>query len=247
MDGGSTDGTVEILEANGGKISHWESRPDRGIFHAWNKALEHAVGDWVYFLGADDRFWSPGALQEMAPYLQKASALGMRVAYGRVVFVSDDGSALDVWGWPWRRVRFRQDMVVPHQGVMHHRSLFEEHGRFDESLVTAGDYEFLLRELKARDALFVPDVILTGMRAGGISNKPSNQLLNVRETAMVRRRHGLKGFSPPLLRRRLYALRALARLRISGLVGTGRIDRLAAAYRSIRGRKAQWQDRRFDG
>lgn len=247
IDGGSTDGTVEILAANAEKISYWESERDRGIFHAWNKALEHAGGDWIYFLGADDYFWSPDALRGMVPYLEEASALGMRVAYGRVAFVSADGTVLDVWGWPWRRAKFHQDMAIPHQGVLHHRSLFGLHGRFDESLVTAGDYELLLRELKSRDALFAPDVILTGMRAGGISNKPSNQLLNIRETAGVRRRHGLTGFSAPLLRRRLYAFRALARLWVSGLVGTGRIDRLVALYRSMRGRKAEWPDRRFDG
>ena len=45
MDGGSTDGTVEILKRYGATIKYWESKPDRGIYHAWNKALDHAEGE----------------------------------------------------------------------------------------------------------------------------------------------------------------------------------------------------------
>ena len=45
MDGGSTDGSVDIVGANEGSITHWESNPDQGIYHAWNKALDRANGD----------------------------------------------------------------------------------------------------------------------------------------------------------------------------------------------------------
>ena len=54
IDGGSTDGTREILLRNASKLAYWVSEPDRGIYHAWNKALVHAQGDWISFLGADD-------------------------------------------------------------------------------------------------------------------------------------------------------------------------------------------------
>jgi Glycosyltransferases involved in cell wall biogenesis len=48
-DGGSTDGTVEILKNNDDKIAYWESSPDHGIYHAWNKALQYARGEWICF------------------------------------------------------------------------------------------------------------------------------------------------------------------------------------------------------
>ena len=51
MDGGSTDGTVDLLKRYDSKIKYWESRPDRGIYHAWNKALDHAEGEWICFIG----------------------------------------------------------------------------------------------------------------------------------------------------------------------------------------------------
>ena len=59
IDGGSTDGTVDILRANNDKITYWKSEPDNGIYQAWNKALDHAKSDWICFLGADDYLWKP--------------------------------------------------------------------------------------------------------------------------------------------------------------------------------------------
>ncbi|MDA3897412.1 MAG: glycosyltransferase [Desulfobacteraceae bacterium] len=57
MDGGSTDGSVELLKRYDSQIKYWESKPDRGIYHAWNKALEHAEGEWICFIGSDDFFF----------------------------------------------------------------------------------------------------------------------------------------------------------------------------------------------
>jgi glycosyltransferase involved in cell wall biosynthesis len=54
IDGGSTDGSVAILERASDRISYWVSEPDRGIYDAWNKALSRLRGQWVVFLGADD-------------------------------------------------------------------------------------------------------------------------------------------------------------------------------------------------
>ncbi|MEO7211604.1 glycosyltransferase family 2 protein [Mucilaginibacter sp.] len=54
IDGNSTDGTQEILQENTSRIAFWQSESDQGIYDAMNKALQHIIGDWVYFLGADD-------------------------------------------------------------------------------------------------------------------------------------------------------------------------------------------------
>jgi glycosyltransferase involved in cell wall biosynthesis len=55
FDGASTDGTVEIIKRNEHIISYWQSENDNGIYDAMNKAVKHAAGQWVYFMGADDR------------------------------------------------------------------------------------------------------------------------------------------------------------------------------------------------
>ena len=56
MDGVSTDGSVELLRRYDSQIKYWESRTDWGIYHAWNKAPDHAEGEWICFIGADDFF-----------------------------------------------------------------------------------------------------------------------------------------------------------------------------------------------
>jgi glycosyltransferase involved in cell wall biosynthesis len=192
VDGGSSDGTREILERNAKRLAWWVSEPDRGIYDAWNKALPHARGDWICFLGADDYLWAPDALARLAPALAKAYP-PHRLVYGRVSVVNERGGEMAQAGeaWPRLRERFRELMCLPHTGLMHHRSLFETHGRFDESFHIGGDYEFLLRELQRGDALFVPDVIVAGMGHGGVSSDPAGSLAMLREFRRAQRKHGL--------------------------------------------------------
>ncbi|MGZ5077143.1 MAG: glycosyltransferase family 2 protein, partial [Methylobacter sp.] len=177
IDGGSKDGTADLLEANRDKLGYWVSEPDNGIYNAWNKGLAQAKGEWICFVGADDFFWDPQALERMASALTAIPA-EIRVAYGQIMLLNNDGENLYPIGEPWQQAkeRFKQVMSIPHPGLMHRRSLFERHGNFDESFRIGGDYELLLRELKEADAVFVPDLIMVGMRQGGISSSPANSI-----------------------------------------------------------------------
>jgi len=192
IDGGSSDGTVEILRRNAAQLAYWVSEPDRGIYHAWNKALEQARGEWICFLGADDYLWSSDALERIATALVDAYPPS-RVVYGQVAVVNDDGKEVARAGEEWATLkpRFRQIMCLPHTGLMQHRSLFELHGKFDESFRIGGDYELLLRELLHANALFVPGIVLVGMRHGGISSDPTGSLEMLREFRRAQRMHGL--------------------------------------------------------
>lgn len=69
IDGGSTDGTVEIIKRNSDKIDCWVSEPDRGIYHAFNKGLDRTKGDWIYFLGSDDYLWDNYTLSRVSEQL----------------------------------------------------------------------------------------------------------------------------------------------------------------------------------
>lgn len=188
IDGASTDGTMQIIKKNQAKITYWESKPDRGIYHAWNKALEHVHGDWICFLGADDYFWSPDVLEHMVPYLDDSLHSPM-VVYGQLAIMNGDNELLYMRGKPWDQSRrnFKSAMTIPHLGTMHHRRLFEQYGIFDESFRIAGDYEMLLRALRNEDALYVPGLIVVGMQVGGgVSSDPRQTLLSLQE---VRQAH----------------------------------------------------------
>ena len=64
VDGCSTDNTIDILKENSDRISWWISEEDNGIYDAWNKALLHAKGNWIIFLGADDVLYDKDVIGE---------------------------------------------------------------------------------------------------------------------------------------------------------------------------------------
>ena len=237
IDGGSTDGTTDLLQRSASQLTHWESEPDRGIYHAWNKGLAHARGEWICFLGADDYLWAPDTLQRLAPTLAGASPLA-RLVYGEVAVVNERGGEMQRAGEDWRSAarRFRQIMCLPHTGLMHHRSLFEAHGPFDESFRIGGDYEFLLRELRDRDALFVPGLVVAGMGHGGVSSDPAGSLEMLREFRRAQRKHGL-----PAGRHWVAAIaRAYLRVGLWRLLGRRLAPYVFDAARATAGKKPYW-------
>ena len=199
IDGGSTDGTVEILKNNDDNIAYWESKVDKGIYHAWNKALKHARGEWICFLGADDYFWNENVLSNICTHLYIASQSGIKVVHGRIARVDSKEKLIQFWGKPWEKNSWQiphgMPIGMPHTGLMHHNSLFKEHGLFDENFKLAGDYEFLLRELKHKDrkVLFVNELITVAQQIGGAVD--SNTFLFHQEVAMARKKNGFYRFS----------------------------------------------------
>lgn len=191
IDGGSKDGSIELLKANQNIISHWISESDNGVYSAWNKGLSHANGEWICFVGADDYFWDEYVLERMAAELIIVHE-DIRVVYGKIMLLNAKGDPLYLIGEPWIDVkeRFKQLMSIPHPCLMHRRSLFQQHGVFDESFRIGGDYELLLRELKFADAIFIPNMISIGMRQGGLSSTPSNALRSIMEARRAQKMHG---------------------------------------------------------
>ncbi|NIS70620.1 MAG: glycosyltransferase [Proteobacteria bacterium] len=235
IDGGSSDGTIEILRENNEKIAYWESEPDRGIYHAWNKGLTHAKGSWINFLGADDYLWQSNVITRVVPHLIEALP-NVRVVYGPVNFVRPDGTVIMKTGMPWNRRSFLRKtggaFSVPHQGVFHHRSLFEVQGCFDESFRIAGDYDLLLRELKTANAKFVPDIIIAGMQQGGISSDGKHSVTMLDEIARSWEKNGIHGFLPSWY---LAWTRVHVRQILTGCIGGQNSRYIANLYRKLRG------------
>lgn len=166
MDGGSSDGSVEILRNNADHLSFWESQKDRGIAHAWNKAMQHATGDWVLFLGSDDRLLDEQVLADMAEILSVDGAHD--VIFGKYIV---DGGAFHglIGGGGGDLSAIRRRMIIPHTAAFHRRSFMEEVGHFDETFKMAMDYELLLRK-KTLSARFV-DRHVTVMGGEGVSSR----------------------------------------------------------------------------
>lgn len=182
MDGGSTDGTREVVERNAGRIAHWESAKDRGIYHAWNKALALASGEWICFLGADDVFASP---QSVATLLRAATP-GANLVFGKVELVTAAGEVRGTLGepWSWEKMKRKQNVAQP--GALHSHDLFDRFGTFDERYRIAGDYDFLLRVGRAARPTFA-DAVVVRFGDEGLSNR--QYLRALRETRDIQARH----------------------------------------------------------
>jgi len=233
IDGGSTDGTVDILKKYDQSIAYWESEPDRGVFHAWNKALAHTRGKWVCFLGADDYLWKPGILDLVVPILDEEQEK-FSVIYGITNVVDATGAFRRALGQPWEQAYrdFFWNMSFPNPSTFWQQELFTTYGTFDESLKIVGDYEFSLRVLKEKDALFIDDVI-TGMEEGGQSGNRKYAVATVKEVVVAQRMHNLTRIpvwlSPRVFRVRVHSL--LARI-----FGEDRSLKMVNIYRKVMGK-----------
>ena len=176
IDGGSTDGTVQLLETNDGAIAHWVSEPDRGVYHAWNKALGRATGRWVCFLGADDRLAQPDTLKTLVDLGERTDA---ELVCGRVRYRASEKAGSLVVGQPWSWPKMTRFMCVAHPGLLHRRSLFDRFGEFSEQYRIAGDYEYLLRLGDRVTTAFVEQVTVN-VGGAGLSSDEAGTLGEVR-------------------------------------------------------------------
>ncbi|NMC50103.1 MAG: glycosyltransferase [Desulfovibrio sp.] len=208
QDGGSRDATVAVARAHAERLPELrlESAPDAGIYDAWNTALAAnaaSLGEWVLFLGADDRLAAPDTLtrarallEGLPPAVRFASAKALLEdrATGRLLDIS--GDAATVPGDLPKR------MPVPHTALFHRASLFSS-SRFDASFRIAGDYDFVARHWTAREHGANVDLLVTIMGDGGLSVDPAHLPLCREETRRVQRT-----FFP--VRHRIHAVRGAA-------------------------------------
>jgi glycosyltransferase involved in cell wall biosynthesis len=178
IDGGSTDGTREWLATQQRRFGVWVSEPDAGVYDAMNKGVARARGDWVYFLGSDDRLCGENVLGEVLNWAGKTDA---GVLAGEAAF--DDGRI-----YKFRSpVNARARNFVHHQAAFYRRGLFEENGGYDASLAVMADYEFNLRLWKSRIRFKPIPLRIAACGTGGISDGGSWRVY--REEITVRHRY----------------------------------------------------------
>jgi len=169
MDGGSSDGTCEIIRRHAVGMAYWHSQPDRGIAHAWNQGIARSTGNWLLFLNADDYFYRPQVLSRMAEAIAAHSEND--VVFGQVRRVGrthENKRSVNIIGGPFVWRQFIMMDTIPHPAALTKRDYFERVGTFDEGFSIALDYELFLRAGRYLSAYFVP-VEVVCMRDGGVS------------------------------------------------------------------------------
>lgn len=167
VDGGSTDSTNSIIASYGNKISVHISEPDNGIYDAWNKGIKVSHGEWLMFVGADDRL-EPDALEKYHSFLTHNKVDDVDFISAKVKSVTQCGAFIRYAGrlWSYRRCRINMDVI--HVASLTSKRYFERVGNFNTSYKICGDYELLLRGGPLMKAQFCDRLIVT-MPIGGIS------------------------------------------------------------------------------
>lgn len=147
IDGGSEDGTVELLEGRDDPSLHWVSEPDRGQTHAVNKGLGRASGELIGWLNADDAY-VPDAVERAIAHLRETP--GEMAVCGGIEFIDEAGQPFRTYIPPpfrWRRLLYLHT-YYPSPTFIFRRGLLERAPSLDESYADAADYDFYLRLLR---------------------------------------------------------------------------------------------------
>lgn len=180
VDGGSTDGTLDVIRSQDDRIAIWVSEMDAGISDAFNKGIAFSHGDIVGILNSDD-WYEPGAISAVVHALVESDA---DIAYGKLQYwednrrtylVTSDASLLD------------GGMTVGHPTVFVRRACYERFGLFRLDFQQAMDYEWLLRAKVSGARFCFVDLCLANMQGGGVGDRHWRQ--SQKEVARARAIH----------------------------------------------------------
>lgn len=136
IDGGSTDGSVEVIQQNEEYITYWISEPDNGIYNAMNKAIEVASGDYCIFMNSGDCFYTSDVVENILPFLDGTDILYGNTHYtdGKIRYSKDEPDLFS----------FFYVSCWCHQSTFIKTSLLKKY-LYDDSLRIVADWKFLLQ------------------------------------------------------------------------------------------------------
>jgi glycosyltransferase len=196
VDGGSTDGTVDVIRRFGSAVAKWVSEPDQGLYYALNKGIGMATGEVIGFLHADDVLHDYFVIASVMRLFRETQC---KAVYGDLVYVARNDMSNIIRFWkscPFRPQLLRQGWMPPHPALFVHREIYEQLGTFNTGMRIAADYDIVLRFFKHPDfhSEYLPHVLVR-MRMGGISNKSmTNMLRKSKEDYRAMRNNRIGGF-----------------------------------------------------
>lgn len=173
IDGGSTDGTCQLIEKYHARLAYYSSEPDQGLYDAMNKGLKAATGDFVWFINAGDLIYLPDIAEKIFAH---AGAMA-DVYYGDTMIVDESYNEIG-----HRRLRppkqltwrsFQKGMLVCHQSILVRRSLADP---FDLTYKHSADFDWVIKALKKAKRINNTQMVLSAFLDGGQSKhniKPS--------------------------------------------------------------------------
>ena len=188
IDGGSADGSKELIEQYQQHFAYWCSEPDKGVYNAMNKGIDHAKGEYLLFLNSGDTLYDKDVLQKVDDLKLDADIISGQVER------MDNHHSLRSYDEDILMQLYRD--TLNHQGSFIKRSLFNDL-RYDESLKIVSDWKFWLETVIWRNAsVEVIDLFVAKQDMTGISNIMTPELIQERDSIRLK-------FFPPLLQKEL--------------------------------------------
>lgn len=170
IDGGSDDGTIEVIKRFLPNIARFISEPDCGMYDAVNKGIALASGDVIGLLHANDCFASTQIISKIVQAMQATNA---DAVYGNLDFYDKNGCVVRKWkSKTCSRLLLELGWMPPHPTLYIRKNIFLNYGNYRLDFSTAADYELILRFFyQYRIKTTYVDQIFIKMLTGGISNK----------------------------------------------------------------------------
>jgi glycosyltransferase involved in cell wall biosynthesis len=157
MDGGSNDGSVELIQKYAAKLAGWVSEKDRGQAEAINKGLRQTQGEIVAWLNSDD-YYLPGALQKVVAAFAQHPESGL--VYGNVLSVDENSRAFNLQTFqPYALNDLLAFNIISQPAVFMRRSVLEQAGLLDESYHCLLDHHLWLRMARLAPLVFIPETL----------------------------------------------------------------------------------------
>jgi glycosyltransferase involved in cell wall biosynthesis len=170
IDGGSTDGTIDIINEYQDEISLFISEPDKGIYDALNKGVINASGDVIATLHSDDQFYDSHVVSDIMKQMRKSRA---EFCFSDMIIVDSlSGKVLRYYMANYfKRWMFRIGWMPPHPTCFISKSLFDEFGLYSIEYKIGGDFDFFVRIFYGRSIRWTYlNRITVRMLQGGVSN-----------------------------------------------------------------------------
>jgi glycosyltransferase involved in cell wall biosynthesis len=163
IDGGSTDGTVDIIKSYDSRITFWVSEPDYGLYHAMNKGIERATGDIVGIINGDDYYY-PGVMQKVVDAYQEKS-LDKYILWGDIMHGNDLSKG-------WREWNLTRGVFAPHPSMFCPKLIYDRIGTYRLTYRLLADYEFMYRAVHKHgiEPIYLAE-LLAFFRPGGMASQ----------------------------------------------------------------------------
>lgn len=179
IDGGSTDGTIDVIKKYQKYIDYWVSEPDKGIYYAMNKGILKSTGDYVHFLNSGDTFYNHGVLSKI---INVVSEKNVDLIYGKSLKLYEKYNSIS----PFTIKKLKYGIMPSHQATFVNKSFLINMGCFDLEYKSSSDFDFYCRSYLSDCVYLKLDIIIANFLPGGFS---SNKAINYFETFHIIEKH----------------------------------------------------------